>query len=413
MTSLWIVTKDIRIRDNLVLKNSLLYSNKVYPVFIIDFDQISRGGSNSIHFLFESLQYLHEELKKIGSCLHIIRKNELQTFINYTQSTKAFILSGFTEFEIQRENLYRSLINLVTIDDCLGVERSLLYKKDGDSYVVFSYFEKHFNDNVKYKLPEIDYPGDINKCTKFELNSLYDFNYLDLKQFIPKKSDKCLWYGGSNYAEQLCTNHNREIELSPYIKFGNISPRIVYHYGNDKQKRGILWRCFYYILSTKNKLILKNINIPWRQENSYEFQCWCTGNTGFDYVDAGINQLLETGIMDNKLRMLVANFLVFGLCVNWREGENFFRKHLVDYDWILNLGNWAWSAQVGVDRPKPNKKFGNKTIRVFNPDTYMTKTADERNFRNSYINKWLRRNNGFVNKICNFEYNSSIMLNYF
>lgn len=87
--------------------------------------------------------------------------------------------------------------------------------------------------------------------------------------------------------------------------------------------------------------------------------------------------------------------------------------NLVDYDWPLNIGNWAWAAQIGIDNPSPNRTYGGKPIRIFNPDTYKTKTKAERDYRNNFINKWLMRPQGSLQKSCDFYSSISHSLNFY
>jgi len=99
-------------------------------------------------------------------------------------------------------------------------------------------------------------------------------------------------------------------------------------------------------------------NIKWSY-NQEHFKAWCDGRTGFPIVDAAMRQLLETGWMHNRCRMIVASFLAKDLLLDWRMGERFFMEHLVDGDFASNNGGWGFAASVGID-PQPY-------FRIFNP----------------------------------------------
>ena len=458
MNSLWIVTKDIRLEDNLVLKQALSSSSQVYPIFVLDVNQISSGGANSVHFLLESLQDLNEQLYNLGSSLGIVEKPRLAECIEKLDVKSAFILKGFTPFEKERAQFYSSLLNLIEIDDVLGMPREFFLKpSDSQPYKVFSPYCKHVVSKGGLPLPDMKISDEITKCKKVDESN---FNFLSLKSWLPPKLPEASWIGGSTEGKSICedryynyqltllerrnTNNvtlnsslgpisaqftsSRKVrrDISPHVKFGTVSPRLVYHCGTVEDSnpdhtdaRGILWRALYYVLMDSDIIILKDRNIRWYNEMVPEpqwqhlFNLWCNGNTGFDFVDAGIHQLLRTGIMDNEVRMLVASFLVFVLGINWRYGENFFRINLVDYDWPLNFGNWAWCAQVGMDNPSPNKTYDNKPIRIFNPNTYKTKTAKEKAYRNSYIQRWLGRLPNSLTQICDFETNMRYWLQFY
>jgi deoxyribodipyrimidine photo-lyase len=96
----------------------------------------------------------------------------------------------------------------------------------------------------------------------------------------------------------------------------------------------------------------------WRQDNE-EFRRWCAGQTGFPIIDAAMRQLLQTGWMHNRLRMLVAMFLSKHLLIDWRWGERWFMQHLIDGDLAANNGGWQWSASTGTDAVP--------YFRIFNP----------------------------------------------
>lgn len=453
MKSVWIITKDIRLEDNLTLKMALHYSNEVYPIFVLNTDQIKNGGSNSCHFLFESLEDLHNSLKKYGSCVNIVDYNIFPTFIHQLGVTNGFILKGFTQFEKNRNSLYSRYLNLTEIDDCLGMPRNFFLKSDGAPYRVFSPYARNIIERGGLVAPDNTIPENISKCKAFP--GFDTFSFLSLKSMIDEKPHQANWVGGLTEGKMILSNryYNLQIflmekqygvenvrlagyvrrerkDISPHVKFGTVSPRAVFHSGlveedkDDKMKehiegKGILWRALYYNLLDQNLVILKNRNVQWyidsftEDQTKYFFNLWCTGNTGYDFVDAGIHQLLKTGIMDNEVRMLTANFLVFGMGINWRKGEEFFRKYLVDYDWSLNVGNWAWCAQVGMDNPSPNSLYGNRAIRIFNPDSYKTKTLHERNYRESYIQKWLNRAPGSLPKQFDFDAMVRYNLNFY
>jgi deoxyribodipyrimidine photo-lyase len=117
-------------------------------------------------------------------------------------------------------------------------------------------------------------------------------------------------------------------------------------------------------------------SIKWRN-NEEEFQRWCEGRTGFPLVDAGMRELNESGLMHNRVRMVVASFLVKDLLIDWRWGEAYFANKLLDYELSSNNGNWQWAAGTGCDAAP--------YFRIFNP----TEQARKFDPNEIYIKKWI------------------------
>ena len=156
---------------------------------------------------------------------------------------------------------------------------------------------------------------------------------------------------------------NATSQLSPYLNSGIISVadcwRNAQKYsdnaGVETWKNELLWREFYrhtvhhFPHVCMHKAYRKNTDhIPWRHDRS-EFDKWCEGKTGYPLVDAGMRQLLNSGWMHNRLRMVTAMFLSKHLLIDWRWGERWFMQNLIDGDFASNNGGWQWSASTGVD----------------------------------------------------------------
>ena len=159
-------------------------------------------------------------------------------------------------------------------------------------------------------------------------------------------------------------------ELSVDLRFGTLSPRTASDVigtttpGRAALVRQFAWRDWYaHLLHATPSLVTSPMKpryaaIQWRDDDE-GFEAWATGNTGFPFVDAGMRQMLATGWMHNRVRMVTASFLVKNLLIDWRRGERFFRHVLVDGDVPQNVGNWQWVAGTGPDASPYN--------RVFNP----------------------------------------------
>ena len=116
--------------------------------------------------------------------------------------------------------------------------------------------------------------------------------------------------------------------------------------------------------------------IKWRNKKD-EFRAWCEGRTGFPLVDAGMRELNATGFMHNRVRMVAGSFLVKHLLVDWRWGEAYFARKLLDFDLAANNGNWQWIAGSGCDAAP--------YFRVFNPELQLKKFDPQF----EYVRKWV------------------------
>jgi deoxyribodipyrimidine photo-lyase len=229
-----------------------------------------------------------------------------------------------------------------------------------------------------------------------ELTGLPDFPFKDaLAQFqtaneknvsipLPEAGFFCAYQALLDFKEKISNYRvDRDFpsmpatsKLSIYLKNGSLTaPQILSAFDlgkiNWKETTGpahfvkeLAWREFYYSIlyhrpEVESASFLKHYeNIQWENDESL-FQHWIAGTTGFPIVDAGMRELAQTGWMHNRVRMIVASFLTKDLLIDWKWGENYFMKTLLDGDLAPNNGGWQWAASTGCD-PQPY-------FRIFNP----------------------------------------------
>jgi deoxyribodipyrimidine photo-lyase len=173
--------------------------------------------------------------------------------------------------------------------------------------------------------------------------------------------------------------------LSVHLRFGTISIRQLAREArklNETFLNELTWRDFYQMILWHFPHVVERSfkpgydNIKWRN-NEKEFEAWCKGQTGYPIVDAGMRELNETGFMHNRVRMIVASFLTKHLLIDWRWGEAYFAKKLLDFDLAANNGGWQWAAGSGCDAAP--------YFRIFNP-YLQTKRFDP---ELKYIRRWV------------------------
>ena len=179
--------------------------------------------------------------------------------------------------------------------------------------------------------------------------------------------------------------------LSPYLACGALSIRQCMAafaktgegWFEHQWTTELIWREFYRHLTAVYPHLSRGENfkatkapIPWRNDERH-WQAWCRGETGFPIVDAAMKQLLQTGWMHNRLRMIVAAFLTKLLLIDWRKGEAFFMQHLIDADYASNNGGWQWASSTGADAAP--------YFRIFNPERQSERFDPEGQFIKRFL----------------------------
>ncbi|EGR33259.1 hypothetical protein IMG5_057530, partial [Ichthyophthirius multifiliis] len=178
---------------------------------------------------------------------------------------------------------------------------------------------------------------------------------------------------------------NGTSRMGVHLRFGTVSIRDLVRRSkslNQVYINELIWRDFYMMILDqfprveKYNFKQKYDKLEWRN-NPEEFKAWCEGKTGYHIVDAGMRQLNCSGYMHNRLRMITASFLTKHLLIDWRWGERYFAKKLLDYDLASNSGGWQWSAGTGTD--------SQPYFRIFNPDSQQKKFDPNYTFIKTWV----------------------------
>ena len=379
---LFIFRRDLRLEDNVGLLEAAHLCENIYTCFIFTPEQVGTNNPyksmSAIQFMMESLQELAENLSKKGGKLVFFYGNNrqvLQEIIKKVDIHCVLFNRDYTPYAVQRDIELENLCKLKNID-CQMFQDYYLYTPgtvvngSGNAYQKFT----PFYDKV-LKM-EVTSPKKINKINFVGLprDMPYAILFTDAQNRFSKKQEGVLVHGGrTRGVKQLNSVKNTQKHyettrnilqketslLSAYLKFGCISVREVYvyfvsHFGKRSEiLRQLIWRDFYAqaLYAYPDGVNPRKNNpkgIRWGKNNGH-FEKWCRGETGFPVVDACMRQLNTTGWMHNRGRLIVACFLVKTLLIDWRWGEQYFAKKLVDYDVASNNGNWQWISGTGVD----------------------------------------------------------------
>ncbi len=407
-TSLYIFRRDLRITDNTALIEALKQSREVIPIFIFDKKQITHNdykSQNAIQFMIESLEDLQEQLKKQQGKLFLFYGDSqeiIQQLLESIPIQALFVNEDYTPFARKRDEKIRKLCDqhdcvFESFEDYMLSPIKQITKGDGGRYTVFTPFY-----NTAKTIP-VSKPQNCAQTNFYTKDIEFSENFDIYKKILPEFNKNIAVHGGREKARKILTQiqtisdykTQRDFPaikgtslLSAHHKFGTISIRETFHQTRQIQgletsyTRELYWRDFYtYIAYHFPKVFGKEFqekysNIRWSYDTEL-FQKWRDGKTGFPIVDAGMRQLNTTGYMHNRVRMIVASFLIKDLLIDWRLGEKYFAQKLVDYDPCVNNGSWQWAASTGCD--------AQPYFRIFNPWLQQKRFDGEC----TYIKKWV------------------------
>jgi deoxyribodipyrimidine photo-lyase len=274
-----------------------------------------------------------------------------------------------------------------TFKDQVIFEKDEILKDDGKPYTVYTPYSKKWkakvNDFYLKSYPTEKYFGNFLKFKTENFPSLEEICFEKTDLEIPSAEVELGIIKNYHNTRDIPGVHGTS-RLSVHLRFGTISIRELSRLAqktNGKYLNELIWREFYMLIlwhfpQVENAFKPKYDLVEWEQ-NKAHFDAWCRGETGYPIVDAGMRELNETGWMHNRVRMIVASFLTKHLLLDWRWGEAYFAKKLLDFELSSNNGGWQWAAGSGCDAAP--------YFRVFNPELQTKKFDPEL----KYIKKWV------------------------
>lgn len=406
MRGLFWFRSDLRVKDNLALYNaSHQCRDGLAAVYYLPLKTWKQHGvsGNKIDFILRHLKTMKVSLDELNIPLMVVETttfdasvDELCQFVKDNNIDKVYFNKEYEWDELKRDERAQSALEklgaeVITFDDTVIAPPGEVLSPKDKPYIKFTPFKKTFMawlsqygrlDPVKLPEKQVETLGKASHIP----GKVSGFDSLDLAERWPageeaanKKLSSFVKHHLDDYADSrnFPSEHGTS-ELSAYLNIGAISARMCIHKALQskavKNKEGVdtwvselVWREFYKHISFFFPEVCKGHNfnrqydsLKWENDTTLQ-QAWMVGKTGFPLVDAAMRQLLDTGWMHNRLRMLVAMFFTKLMFQDWRIGEAYFMENLIDGDFSANNGGWQWCASTGTDSVP--------YFRIFNPVT--------------------------------------------
>ncbi len=375
--SLFWFRRDLRLADNPALLAALANSDAVLPLFIIDEEIAERAGEYRRAYLADSLRALDQSL---GGKLAVIAGpavSVLQDVMKRHDLSEVYVAQEFAPYGIARDlAVTKAGIELQQTGSGYAVSPGRVRKPDGTNYRVYTPFFRSWLTHG-WRGP-VAAPKNPNFITPKEADRNFPKWHppagVDLQE-AGEVAALARWqaYKKGGLAEYDQARNIPGIagtsRLSPHLRWGEIHPRTILaelnqSSANEVFRKEIAWREFYADVLHHYPTTSREYYSPVYETMRYDkpgskFTAWCEGKTGYPIVDAGMRQLRAEGWMHNRVRMVVASFLVKDLHIEWQHGANHFMKYLIDNDVASNSHGWQWTAGCGTD--------ASPYYRVFNP----------------------------------------------
>jgi len=387
--------RDLRLQDNAGLFHALKENKDVVPIFIFDttiLDKLEDKDDRRVEFIHNSLTVMQQLLEELGSSMIVFHGDPIAIFKSLKPKA-VYTNHDYEPYARQRDEVIKNILvekgsEFQTFKDQVIFEKDEVTKDDGKPYTIFTPYSRKWKSLITpahlKSYPTESHFESFKKIKALPLPSLADIGFESTGISFPERKIK------QSIVEKYDQQRNfpaieGTTKLSVHLRFGTVSIRKLAQLAQKKNEiwlNELIWRDFYHMIlwhfpEVETKSFKPAYDkIEWRN-NEKEFDAWCEGKTGYPIVDAGMHELNVTGFMHNRVRMIVASFLTKHLLIDWRWGEAYFAKKLLDFDLAANNGGWQWAAGSGCDAAP--------YFRVFNPALQTEKFDPE----SEYIKKWV------------------------
>lgn len=391
--------RDLRLNDNHALFRALTAGLPVLPVFIFDKAILERLNSESdarVNFIYNEVQKIKSNLESAGSSMKVFYSSPEKAFRSMLKEYPIASVYANKDYEpysrLRDENVSKLLagngVPVYLYKDHLIFEEDEVVKDDGTPYTVFTPYsrkwKKLLTQNEIEQFPSEKFPDRFMKTAPLRIPELYETGFSAGSIEIPPPDISEAVIRDYEYTRDIPAIQGTT-RTGIHLRFGTLSIREVVRRAllwSGVFLNELIWREFFssvlwhFPMAAERSFDSRYDFINWRNDEG-EFERWRYGQTGFPFVDAGMRELLATGFMHNRVRMVTAGFLTKHLLIDWRWGEAWFAEHLLDFDQSSNNGNWQWAAGSGCDAAP--------YFRIFNPVSQQKKFDPGM----EYIRKWV------------------------
>lgn len=390
--------RDLRLHDNHGLYRALTSDDRVMPVFIFDKAILHELEPNDrrVTFIHGEIERLHKEFRAFGGDLHVFYDHPEAVFTRLIEDypiNAVYTNHDYEPYALQRDKNVEDLLRnkgvaFNTFKDQVLFEKDEVVKQDGGPYTIYTPYSKKWLEKMDATgVPEYPSQDHLKHIAHLQAPTLpamesMGFHAVDIDVPPPDPDREII----KRYSENRnFPGHMSTTRMGVHLRFGTVSVRDMIRIGKEHSEtwlKQLIWREFFMsILYHFPRVVTESFRKEYDQiawENDPEkFSAWCNGETGYPLVDAGMRELVNTGFMHNRVRMLTASFLTKHLLIDWRQGEAFFARHLLDYELANNNGGWQWAAGTGCDAAP--------YFRVFNPEIQLDKFDPDR----KYVRRWI------------------------
>lgn len=412
--------RDLRVFDHAALHHALRASGAVYCAFVFD-TAILAGlprDDRRLRFIHASLLELDAELRRLGGGLivrHGAARELIPALAAELEVDAVYVNRDYEPDAIARDAAVAEALaaagrTLFSFKDQVVFEKNEVLTLAGQPYGVFTPYKNAWLKRLAAQ-PEAVAPWPVEPYAAAfaapagqHMPALADLGFDNgpslspagmsgagdlFEAFLPRLAE----YGTArDFPAQTGTS-----QLSVHLRFGTTSVRHLVRTLQQAMASGLggsgapvwlselVWRDFYamilfhhpHVAERSFKPVFDAVDWEAGPEADELFAAWCEGRTGYPLVDAAMLQLNRTGFMHNRLRMVTASFLVKDLGIDWRRGERYFARQLIDYDLASNVGGWQWAASTGCD--------AQPWFRIFNPVTQSQKFDAKGTFIRQYL----------------------------